>query len=153
MSVVLLFLSRHKYVCHIKWHYYYFYICHNLSPLFHPRTQIHNTFMRITDTCLNSSSSYVSSYFQGDIFSGLNDGILSRAEALAAVDMQKHQTHSQMSTQLKHDVMSYHHGMAAPPQRPLQVSKRLFCNYTLIRHGNSWEVQEELYYYRCKRRS
>lgn len=71
------------------------------------------------NTCLNSI--LFRSHFQGDIFSGLNDGILSRAEALAAVDMQKHQTHSQMSTQLKHDVM-YHHGMAAPPQRPLQVS-------------------------------
>uniref|UniRef100_A0A182NMW3 Uncharacterized protein n=1 Tax=Anopheles dirus TaxID=7168 RepID=A0A182NMW3_9DIPT len=56
----------------------------------------------------------------GDIFSGLNDGILSRAEALAAVDIGKHQNnHPQMATQLKHDVM-YHHGMGAPPQRPLQ---------------------------------
>ncbi|XP_052901377.1 inhibitory POU protein isoform X3 [Anopheles moucheti] len=58
----------------------------------------------------------------GDIFSGLNDGILSRAEALAAVDIGKHQNnHPQMATQLKHDVM-YHHGMGAPPQRPLQVA-------------------------------
>lgn len=60
----------------------------------------------------------------GDIFSGLNDGILSRAEALAAVDIGKHQSshpHSQMTSQLKHDVM-YHHSMSAPPQRPLQVS-------------------------------
>lgn len=60
--------------------------------------------------------------FQGDIFSGLNDGILSRAEALA--DIGKHQSshaHTQMSTQLKHDVM-YHHSMGGPPQRPLQVS-------------------------------
>uniref|UniRef100_A0A182PEA9 Uncharacterized protein n=1 Tax=Anopheles epiroticus TaxID=199890 RepID=A0A182PEA9_9DIPT len=57
---------------------------------------------------------------KGDIFSGLNDGILSRAEALAAVDIGKHQNnHPQMATQLKHDVM-YHHGMGAPPQRPLQ---------------------------------
>ncbi|XP_021706657.1 inhibitory POU protein isoform X5 [Armigeres subalbatus] len=58
----------------------------------------------------------------GDIFSGLNDGILSRAEALAAVDIGKHQSshpHSQMTSQLKHDVM-YHHSMSAPPQRPLQ---------------------------------
>jgi hypothetical protein len=43
--------------------------------------------------------------FQGDIFSGLNDGLLSRAEALAAVDMQKHQSshaaHQQMTQQLK----------------------------------------------------
>lgn len=60
-------------------------------------------------------------YFQGDIFSGLNDGLLSRAEAL--VDMGKHQSshaHSQMTSQLKHDVM-YHHSMGGPPQRPLQV--------------------------------
>ncbi|XP_055527455.1 inhibitory POU protein isoform X1 [Wyeomyia smithii] len=59
----------------------------------------------------------------GDIFSGLNDGILSRAEALAAVDIGKHQgshAHTQMSSQLKHDVM-YHHSMGAPPQRPLQM--------------------------------
>ncbi|XP_039452852.1 inhibitory POU protein isoform X2 [Culex pipiens pallens] len=58
----------------------------------------------------------------GDIFSGLNDGILSRAEALAAVDIGKHQgshAHTQMTQQLKHDVM-YHHSMGAPPQRPLQ---------------------------------
>ncbi|XP_049529971.1 inhibitory POU protein isoform X4 [Anopheles darlingi] len=58
----------------------------------------------------------------GDIFSGMSDGILSRAEALAAVDIGKHQNnHPQMATQLKHDVM-YHHGMGAPPQRPLQQS-------------------------------
>lgn len=58
--------------------------------------------------------------FQGDIFSGLNDGILSRAEALA--DIGKHQSsHAQMTSQLKHDVM-YHHSMGGPPQRPLQVS-------------------------------
>ncbi|XP_035776370.1 inhibitory POU protein-like isoform X4 [Anopheles albimanus] len=57
----------------------------------------------------------------GDIFSGMSDGILSRAEALAAVDIGKHQNnHPQMATQLKHDVM-YHHGMGAPPQRPLQM--------------------------------
>ncbi|KAL5277872.1 POU4F2 family protein [Megaselia abdita] len=58
----------------------------------------------------------------GDIFSGLNDGILSRAEALAAADMQKHQqshAHSQMQQQLKHDVM--YHSMGGPPQRPLQM--------------------------------
>lgn len=62
---------------------------------------------------------------QGDIFSGMSDGILSRAEALAAVDIGKHQNnHPQMATQLKHDVM-YHHGMGAPPQRPLQV--RTLC--------------------------
>lgn len=44
-------------------------------------------------------------FLQGDLFSGLNDGLLSRAEALAAVDMQKHQSshaaHQQMTQQLK----------------------------------------------------
>jgi len=39
------------------------------------------------------------------LFGGLNDGLLSRAEALAAVDMQKHQNshaaHQQMTQQLK----------------------------------------------------
>ncbi|KAM8719144.1 hypothetical protein ACLKA7_011796 [Drosophila subpalustris] len=59
----------------------------------------------------------------GDIFAGINDGILSRAEALAAVDIQKHQAqhvHSQMPSQIKHDVMYHHHTMSGPPQRPLQ---------------------------------
>lgn len=47
---------------------------------------------------------------QGDLFSGLNDGLLSRAEALAAVDMQKHQSshaaHQQMTQQLKVNKLS-----------------------------------------------
>lgn len=75
---------------------------------------------------------------QGDLFGGLNDGLLSRAEVLAAVDMGKHHHHHNHQspgpgngngggqgngslgpgstgspgplTQLKHDVMSsYHH--------------------------------------------
>jgi POU domain transcription factor, class 4 len=48
---------------------------------------------------------------QGDIFSGLNDGLLSRAEALAAVDMQKHQNshaHQQMTQQLKVNKLGTH---------------------------------------------
>ncbi|XP_037889713.1 inhibitory POU protein isoform X4 [Glossina fuscipes] len=60
----------------------------------------------------------------GDIFAGINDGILSRAEALAAVDMGKHQAthvHSQMPSQIKHDVMYHHHSISGPPQRPLQM--------------------------------
>lgn len=76
---------------------------------------------RVVMTC--SSYSCCCYLFQGDIFSGLNDGLLSRAEALAAADIGKHQSshvHSQMTSQLKHDM--YHHGMSAPPQRPLQVS-------------------------------
>lgn len=41
--------------------------------------------------------------------------------------MGKHQSshaHSQMTSQLKHDVM-YHHSMGGPPQRPLQVRQSL----------------------------
>lgn len=55
----------------------------------------------------------------------MNDGLLSRAEALAAVDRNQnsHAAHQQMTQQLKHDVM-YHHGMGGPPQRPLQVRER-----------------------------
>ncbi|XP_046998239.1 inhibitory POU protein-like [Schistocerca americana] len=54
----------------------------------------------------------------GDLFSGLNDGLLSRAEALAAVDMGKHQASATPGLpQLKHDVM-YHHGMPAPHPAP-----------------------------------
>ncbi|XP_030760855.1 inhibitory POU protein [Sitophilus oryzae] len=51
----------------------------------------------------------------GDIFSGLNDGLISRAEALAAVDI-KHQSSGGPGglPQLKHDMM-YHHSMTAPP--------------------------------------
>nr|CAD7586886.1 unnamed protein product [Timema genevievae] len=50
----------------------------------------------------------------GDLFSGLNDGLLTRAEALAAVDIGKHQASSPpVLPQLKHDMM-YHHGMGAP---------------------------------------
>lgn len=54
---------------------------------------------------LNFLSPFLSHLMQGDLFSGLNDGLLSRAEALAAVDMQKHQSshaaHQQMTQQLK----------------------------------------------------
>lgn len=72
------------------------------------------------DKCLITLSL---THFQGDIFSGLNDGILSRAEALA--DIGKHQSsHAQMTSQLKHDVM-YHHSMGGPPQRPLQVRQTI----------------------------
>lgn len=60
-----------------------------------------------------------------DIFSGLNDGLLNRAEALAAVDVAKHQGSPQAgpSLPLKPDMM-YHHGVGAPPPhntRPHQV--------------------------------
>ncbi|CAH0382917.1 unnamed protein product [Bemisia tabaci] len=74
----------------------------------------------------------------GDLFGGLNDGLLSRAEALAAVDMGKHQTGSGPGLpQLKHDVM-YHHGMGNPhpggpntrPHQPIGQPER--CD---SRHG------------------
>lgn len=56
----------------------------------------------------------------------MNDGLLSRAEALAAVDIGKHQPGGGGPgglPQLKHDMM-YHHGMGAPPpnSRPHQVT-------------------------------
>ncbi|KAL1456640.1 hypothetical protein WDU94_001354, partial [Cyamophila willieti] len=56
--------------------------------------------------------------------SGLNDGLLSRAEALAAVDIGKHSASSTPTLPtLKHDMM-YHHGMngthGAPNGRPHQ---------------------------------
>lgn len=68
----------------------------------------------------------LSGVLQGDIFGGLNDGLLSRAEALAAVDISKHQSGPQPGPplpQLKHDVV-YHHGVGGPPShnaRPHQV--------------------------------
>lgn len=63
--------------------------------------------------------------FQGDLFGGLNDGLLSRAEAL--VDIGKHPGASPPVTglpQLKHDMM-YHPSMGPPHPghnpRPHQV--------------------------------
>uniref|UniRef100_A0A1B0C0X2 Uncharacterized protein n=1 Tax=Glossina palpalis gambiensis TaxID=67801 RepID=A0A1B0C0X2_9MUSC len=90
--------------------------------------------MKFSGTATDSEDTTSYSYFTslagrlgsivGDIFAGINDGILSRAEALAAVDMGKHQAthvHSQMPSQIKHDVMYHHHSISGPPQRPLQV--------------------------------
>jgi len=59
---------------------------------------------------------------QGDIFGGLNDGLLSRAEALAAVDISKHQVTSSPGglQQLKHDMM-YHPSMQHPANSRPQV--------------------------------
>lgn len=75
---------------------------------------------------------------QGDLFGGLNDGLLSRAEALAAVDIGKHQSGQQPGPplgQLKHD-MVYHHGVGGPPPhnaRPHQVllflARKVVTNY------------------------
>ncbi|KAK9500910.1 hypothetical protein O3M35_002074 [Rhynocoris fuscipes] len=70
----------------------------------------------------------------GDLFGGLNDGLLSRAEALAAVDIGKHQSSNASGPggtlpQLKHDMMYHHHGMGGPPppnSRPHQVNIFLF---------------------------
>lgn len=58
--------------------------------------------------------------FQGDLFGGLNsglqDGLLSRAEALAA-DLGKHNAGTPMP--LKHDPVSvYHHGAHMPTPHP-----------------------------------
>jgi class 4 POU domain transcription factor len=74
---------------------------------------------------------------QGDLFGGLNDGLLSRAEALAAVDIGKHQASSTPGLpQLKHDMM-YHHSMGAPHPgapntRPHQVTASDVNLYYLI---------------------
>ncbi|KAK3921130.1 Inhibitory POU protein [Frankliniella fusca] len=51
---------------------------------------------------------------RGDLFSGLNDGLLSRAEAL---DIGKHQ-----GQPIKHDMM-YHHAMPPHNPRTHQVSR------------------------------
>lgn len=72
---------------------------------------------------------------QGDIFSGLNDGLLSRAEALAAVDIGKHHGVGVgvgvtaagvvgQSPQLKHDMLAaaaYHHNSAVAARSHHQV--------------------------------
>jgi hypothetical protein len=82
--------------------------------------------------------------FQGDIFGGLNDGLLSRAEALAAVDISKHQVSSNPGglPQLKHDMM-YHPGMQHPANSRSQVGDfkvstatpnyyQVFCTWSSI---------------------
>lgn len=67
-------------------------------------------------------------FFQGDIFGGLNDGLLSRAEALAAVDMGKHPVSTTPGLpQLKHDMM-YHHSMAGHPGTPNSRSHQVGSN-------------------------
>ncbi|XP_077302023.1 abnormal chemosensory protein 6 isoform X2 [Arctopsyche grandis] len=90
-----------------------------------PRRCVPNPSTRILEDASLMCNSW-SPRHNGDIFSGLNDGLLSRAEALAAVDMGKHQGAQPSPAalpQLKHDMM-YHHGMAAPPHnaRPHQMS-------------------------------
>ncbi|CAD6220768.1 GSCOCG00011586001-RA-CDS, partial [Cotesia congregata] len=73
----------------------------------------------------------------GDLFGGLNsglqDGLLSRAEALAA-DLGKHNAGTPMP--LKHDPVSvYHHGAHMPSPHPNnrphhQVQSHLFVSLT-----------------------
>lgn len=60
---------------------------------------------------------------QGDLFSGLNDGLLSRAEAL---DIGKHQG----GAPIKHDMM-YHHAMPPHNARTHQVSTFHVTVFTL----------------------
>lgn len=72
-----------------------------------------NLLLRQNQTDLKSNNPFFS--LKGDLFGGLNDGLLSRAEAL--VDMGKHPGASPPSLQLKHDMM-YHPGM--PPPHPGQ---------------------------------
>lgn len=93
--------------------------------------------------------------FQGDLFGGLNsglqDGLLSRAEALAA-DLGKHNAGTPMP--LKHDPVSvYHHGAHMPTPHPnnrphhqvqshLLVSpKFLILFYRIITSHNTMTLQ------------
>lgn len=82
--------------------------------------------------------------FQGDLFSGLNDGLLSRAEALAAVDIGKHSASSTPTLPtLKHDMM-YHsmngsHG--APNGRPHHQVRFLSRNQI---HSITYEVLQKV---------
>ncbi|KAK6627125.1 Inhibitory POU protein [Polyplax serrata] len=67
---------------------------------------------------------------EGDIFGGLNDGLLSRAEALAAVDIGKHPVSTTPGLpQLKHDMM-YHHGMGTHPGTPNSRSHQTCYKWT-----------------------
>lgn len=83
-------------------------------------------------TVLHLAKLFCFHLFQGDIFSGLNDGLLSRAEALAAVDMQKHQSshaaHQQMTQQLKVNKLSIIHS------RLLKMKNEMwkFCDFFLL---------------------
>uniref|UniRef100_T1JCE7 POU domain protein n=1 Tax=Strigamia maritima TaxID=126957 RepID=T1JCE7_STRMM len=64
-----------------------------------------------------------------NLFGGLEEGLLSRAEALAAMDISKHSAAQSQGLQLKHDMMYHHHhpGMTgAPPNgRPQQLSHHM----------------------------
>jgi len=87
------------------------------------------------------------SVFQGDLFGGLNsglqDGLLSRAEALAA-DLGKHNAGTPMP--LKHDPVSvYHHGAHMPTPHPNnrphhQVQSHLLVSLHLSYHYSALRV-------------
>ncbi|CAB3226444.1 unnamed protein product [Arctia plantaginis] len=81
---------------------------------------------------------------RGDLFGGLNDGLLSRAEALAAVDISKHQSGPQPGPplpQLKHD-MVYHHGVGGPsPHNARPHQGCLKSNYLYATQGCEFNVQ------------
>ncbi|KAH0813111.1 hypothetical protein GEV33_009680 [Tenebrio molitor] len=89
----------------------------------------------------NRSGHYDNSLFQGDLFSGLNDGLISRAEALAAVDI-KHQSTGAPAglPQLKHDMM-YHHSMGAPPPVSRPHQDELKTNISPIQSNNRLQYQ------------
>ncbi|GAB6027318.1 Inhibitory POU protein [Chamberlinius hualienensis] len=67
---------------------------------------------------------------QSNFFGGLDDGILSRAEALAAVDISKHSVSTNQSLQLKHDMM-YHH----PPMPSTHPSSNGRSHHQMGHHG------------------
>lgn len=67
---------------------------------------------------------------QGNIFGGMDDGLLSRAEALAAVDISKHTAQANQGLQLKHDMM-YHH----PPMGSTHPSSNVRPHHQMGHHG------------------
>nr|BAL03077.1 abnormal chemosensory jump 6, isoform A [Bombyx mori] len=92
-----------------------------------PRRCVPNPSSRILEDASLMCNSW-SPRHNGDIFGGLNDGLLSRAEALAAVDIGKHQSGPQPGPplpQLKHD-MVYHHGVGGPPPHNARPHQKPF---------------------------
>ncbi|XP_014261854.1 inhibitory POU protein isoform X1 [Cimex lectularius] len=89
------------------------------NPTWDSWTQEQMKKTRILEDAMACNTSW-SQRHNGDLFGGLNDGLLSRAEALAAVDIGKHQSSNPTGPggglpQLKHDMMYHHHGMGGPP--------------------------------------
>ncbi|XP_073957304.1 abnormal chemosensory protein 6 isoform X1 [Choristoneura fumiferana] len=91
-----------------------------------PRRCVPNPSSRILEDASLMCNSW-SPRHNGDLFGGLNDGLLSRAEALAAVDIGKHQSGPQPGPlpQLKHD-MVYHHGVGGPPPHNARPHQHFF---------------------------